>query len=101
MSAGKQFDKSDAISAGDTVYVARVDHACADVVLGRVYVYSPRPTPHNGTRCQRCGTPDIALPNEACHYVASTDRSLPQRWLKKIPPLAELESEKREEEITA
>ena len=85
------------LTRGDLCIVAFVDHACAEVLLGRIYTYVPRPVPHTGTMCQKCGMRDIAVASEPCHLESTKQTSLPTRWLKRIPPLEELEGEKREE----
>lgn len=89
---------SEPIKDGDTVYIARVDHPCAERGLGRVYVFKTKALPHTGIRCQFCGERDIALPNEDCHSTVGAN-GVPKRWLKRIPPLADLEGEKQKEDL--
>lgn len=90
--------RDESISNGDTVYIAWVDHPCAERGLGRVYVFKAMPTPHPGIRCQFCGQPNMALPDEPCHSTTGKN-GVPKRWLKKIPPLTELEGVKQKEDI--
>lgn len=84
------------ISVGDLVVFVR---SCCDgfrdgVTIFRVTHIMPT---RSAPRCSRCYGP---LPVD--RYAADAPHGgAPLQWLKRIPPLDELESEKREEEIPA
>ena len=102
------------ISVGDLVVVVR-GHSCVVELLGGVpyKVDGIHRQVGGGWICNRCGTRDIApeaLYGASGHYVPNGTKllkvgipvgAIPTQWLKRIPPLGELEGEKRDEEITA
>ena len=91
------------IKRGDLVMVVRVDHTCAESMLGRVYVVDGVPIAHPGIACQQCGTPDIATANSpiaTMWRLNGRDAGVPQRWLKKIDPPAEMKDTETEKELT-
>ena len=88
---------SEPIKVGDLAMLVR-DHGCQGgvgvvgfiVQIDRIYA----PTP---VECS-CGVPVLT---EAAFAIDGHRYSAPMFWLKRIPPLSELEGEKRDEEITA
>ncbi len=87
---------SEPIKVGDLVIVI---HICCDGVntpLGKITTIAE--IRHNVTCCDKCGQR-----NDTTHAasIQNFQNGLPLSWLKRIPPLAELEGEKRDEEITA
>ncbi len=99
------------ISVGDLVMVVR-GHSCAIEVLGGVPFKVTNILQRTGTgwTCNRCMTPNIAgdvyYGVQGAPVVKGVKRlsdhtSLPITWVKRIPPLEELEGEKRDERITA
>jgi hypothetical protein len=94
---------SDKLKAGDLAVVSRVDHECAVVhLLGKIVKFDPA-TVHPGVYCPGCGQRNVAYPNELIHRRSTGEggvvHGFPARWLKRIPPLSELESEKQKEDL--
>ena len=91
------------ISVGDLVMVVR-GHECAVAILGGVprRVYGFRPQTGGGWVCPSCRKRDIApSATIGARLFQGGDSAIPLAWLKKIPPLSELESEQRKEEVGA
>lgn len=86
------------IQVGDLVVLVRYDHRCADVLLGKIYRVLRVPSIHPGICCPKCGERDLATANS---LIAGTSQhaALPQRWLKRIPPLSELEGQRTQEDM--
>lgn len=86
------------IKAGDLVMVVRTPHVCSVGWLGHIYrvayIHPLNPT------CRVCGADLVPGAMTAIHS-DGTFSGAPLPWLKRIPPLEELEGEKRGEEITA
>jgi hypothetical protein len=86
---------SEQIKVGDLVVVVRWPHSCqGNKFLGSVFRIGAL---SSSVQCPRCGeifkTP-VAHPEEK-------SRAIPLAWLKRIPPLSELETEKTNEPATA
>jgi hypothetical protein len=98
------------IQVGDLVMVVR-GHSCVlDLLLGRPWrVTDIRKQIGGGWVCGRCKTRDIApeaMYGAAGHGISyrtpnSKPGGIPLQWLKRIPPLDELEGVKRDEEMVA
>ena len=86
------------IKVGDLVMVVRA-HCGTAKALGRVFT-APEPI-KSWTGMFECGVCHSVWPCNENLYALSKGRHVPQSWLKRIPPLSELEGEKRDEEITA
>lgn len=91
---------SEPIKVGDLVMVIR-EHRCAARV-GHIYLVTL--ISGRGFVCPRCHEQsptglhaDIDAPN---YFGTSAPVCLPVTWLKRIPPLSELEDEKNIEEMT-
>lgn len=88
------------ISVGDLVMVVR-GHACVVQYLGGIpwTVDEIVTQKGGGWQCGKCGGRNIyphgLLAAQNDHF------TIPLDFLKRIPPLSELEGEKRDEEITA
>ena len=89
---------SEPIEVGDLVMIVRT-HCETSKAAGKVFI-APKPI-KSWTGKFECGR---------CHRVWNCSEDLfeytkheycPRSWLKRIPPLSELEGEKRDEEITA
>lgn len=88
------------ISVGDLVQVIRWPHDCFPrtsfpTIFTVLEIHPMNP------RCPRCDE-QVALGDRSAmlrHNGKNT--GLPLSWLKRIPPLSEMEGEKRDEEITA
>jgi len=96
---------SEPIGVGDLVMVVR-GHSCVMERLGGVpyRVKHIAPQRNGGWHCSRCGTWDIApeeLVGAGFEGVHVAGNGIPLGWLKKIPPLSELDDVKRDVEITA
>ena len=92
------------ISVGDLVMVVR-GHSCVIQRSGGVpYRVRRLLTPFEaGWHCILCGAQNMA-PNTAGAnlegvHSANSDAGYPLQWLKRIPPLDEMEREKRREDI--
>lgn len=79
------------ISAGDLVVVVRADHSCAIKTIGMIFTVKEIPTHHPGIYCIKCKQSNIALPDSPIAKLGG-GRAFPLHWLKRIPPLSELES---------
>lgn len=93
------------IKVGDLVMVVR-GHSCVLEHKGGIpfTVTGIKPAIGGGFRCRMCGTRNIA----SHEYIAAElsfhnhrDCGVPITWLKRIPPLGELDDVKQDEEITA
>ena len=91
------------IKVGDLVMVVR-GHECVMQIAGGVpFTVTALLSPTGGGwHCPVCNKRN-AGPNVvgAEGFRASKGRGLPLHWLKRIPPLSELEGEQRKEEINA
>lgn len=87
------------ISVGDLVMVVR-GHACTVSAFGGlpVRVGEIRAPYGKSWDCARCGGKKVAPTSP---YVPHNGAALPLPWLKRIPPLDELEDVKRDETVTA
>ena len=97
---------SEPIKVGDLVMVVR-GHPCVVELLGGTpwTVTGFQEPKHGGWHCSRCHM-DSAGPNVIAALGAPSVTGckrpvIPITFLKRIPPLSELEGEKRDEEITA
>lgn len=96
-------DQSASIGVGDLVMVVR-GHSCVLERLGGMpyRVTAIRPQIDGGWTCNACWTRDIA-PEQMYGATLSihTDQrsAIPLGWLKRIPPLSELEGENTKEKI--
>ena len=81
------------ISVGDLVVVVRIDGGCIHAFhfMGRIFTVISIRTDY-GVMCYSCRQRDIAKDGEA-HVEYRPGNFLPMRWLKRIPPLSELERE--------
>ena len=85
------------ISVGDLVQVVR---SCCEKVelVGIIYTVGVLHSFH--TRCQFCGQENKNVQHASSGMPASdTPIGLPVSWLKRIPPLSELEGERTEENL--
>ena len=87
---------SERISVGDLVVVVRIDGGCthAPHFMGRIFTVLSIRTDY-GVTCYVCKKRDIAKDGEA-NVEYRPGNYLPMRWLKRIPPLADLEREQTE-----
>ena len=81
---------SEPIKAGDLVIQI---HACCPIYLGRIFVVGK--VDRMFFRCNGCSQADK---NRLIVFTAHI-AGAPVEWVKRIPPLSELEGEKRVEEI--
>ena len=94
------------IKEGDLVIAVR-GHECLLARFGGVpfVVGAIVPQSGGGWHCSACGESDIAPEELWAANVTGLHRSkssgIPLGWLKRIPPLSELEGEKRDAEISA
>lgn len=89
------------ISVGDLVMMVRGHECVLARAGGRPFVVTALVHPWGGGwHCGICHK-DSAGPNEIGAAGLGRGDGIPISWLKRIPPLDELESEKRDEEITA
>ena len=89
---------SQEIKVGDLVQVMRT---CCGVFSGYVFTVTEIFRPDGVRRCKKCG-----FTSEAQWLFARTGRrrnpkKVPLHWLKRIPPLEELDDVKHEEELHA
>ena len=83
------------ISVGDLVQIVRTDcEESARKVVGLVYTVGGI-----GTEGRHCNWCKQEYPASAIALFAGTKRGAPLPWLKRIPPLEELEGEKTQEDI--
>ena len=90
------------IQVGDLVVMVRGHECGMKIASGIPFVVTALLRPiGGGWHCDHCNT-DSAGPNEvAAEGFSKKGRGLPLSWLKRIPPLDELEFEQRKEEIEA
>jgi hypothetical protein len=99
-------DMSEPIKVGDLVMIVR-GHDCLLRKRGfePFVVLALIPQRAGGWKCGQCGERDLgkndAYGARAGWNKVSDDSSVPVSWLKRIPPLEELDDVKRDEEITA
>lgn len=87
------------ISVGDLVVTVRGHRCTLDAVGGVPFVVDTiNPPASVSWHCSRCKSQNVASPEPSVDYGKAT---IPLSWLKRIPPIEELDSEKRGEEITA
>ena len=89
---------SESIKVGDLVVVTRT--CCEEFTMGH-YIFTVGKFTDMalaGAECMFCHS---HLPSEIEAIPDGDDCAFPLSWLKKIDPLSEPESEKRDEEITA
>ena len=103
---------SEPIKVGDLVMVVR-GHSCAIELIGGVPFTVESIEPQiGGSWCNRCGERNIApeslygatgvpKPRVKVMKAKFPKGAMPLEWLKKIPPIGELDDVKRDEEITA
>lgn len=87
---------SEPIKAGDLVYCAKTCCEAQRVKhLGKIRrVLRVEP---GDTECQHCGAADTGLHG----FSATSKHGSPVWWLRRIPPIEELDDVKQDEEITA
>jgi hypothetical protein len=78
------------ISAGDLVMVVKTPHACNEKWLGYTYIVDYI-HPLNAT-CKSCGA-DLCTGSSTAMVSGRRFEGCPIPWLKRIPPLNELEEE--------
>lgn len=83
---------SEPISVGDLVVIVR---SCCGRLVGRIFIVGE--IEFQRTRCHKCGWSG----GEMHGSLNQNWWGVPLSWLRRIPPLSELEGEKRDEEITA
>lgn len=84
---------SEPIKVGDLVMVVKWPHEHRQKYLGHIF---PVQSIAAYVSCSQCGQLWVEPTAET-----PTHRGVPISWLKKIPPLSELDDVKRDEEITA
>lgn len=105
------------ISVGDLVQVVRGHSCLMEVRLGAIFVVDGfTPALNGGWTCGRCGERDIASHDAygatglgaapvkvdlPFAHLTNGRKSIPVSWLKRIPPIEELDDVTRDEEITA
>jgi predicted Zn-ribbon and HTH transcriptional regulator len=91
------------ISVGDLVYVART--CCEAPIKDGVRIGLPWRVEIvaqlNPSRCKKCGFTDNGLYASSNEIKRAKWNCAPVSWLKRIPPLSELDDVKRDEELTA
>lgn len=90
---------SEPIKAGDLIQVVR---SCCGVFVGHVWIVEKvGPLRANVLECNACNfssnSPGLLAFND--HWQPGTAWVLPVAWLKRIPPLSELEVERRDETL--
>jgi hypothetical protein len=95
---------SEPIKVGDLVMIVR-GHECAVRLKGGIpyTVTAIVPQVGGGWYCNACNTKDHA-PHDlfgAALWHTGHGNGMPLSWLKRIPPLSELDDVKNDEEITA
>ena len=91
------------IKVGDLVMVVR-GHACIVARIGGIpfTVLAFMPQIGGGWHCSVCNERDIAQSDLiGARLLRHADHGIPLSWLKRIPPLAELEGEQRKEGVEA
>lgn len=88
---------SEPIKVGDLVMVLRGCCVNRDTFIGEIRRVDDRFT--SGGRCFQCGADYSGEPGAVLDGIDVTTFHV--SWLKRIPPLSELESEKTKEELTA
>jgi len=92
---------SERIEVGDLVMVVR--WPCCGFGLGSIghvsEIFTARNLGHQGVRCDNCSRENVAGADDLIADIGDT--FAPVAWLRKIPPLADLESIDTKEEIPA
>ena len=92
---------SEPIKVGDLVMIVRVCCAKRDA-LGAIFSVAGIDSYRTGAwQCRHCMTTGRDCRVKATAKYGDGNMHAPLSWLKRIPPLSELEGEKRDEEITA
>lgn len=87
------------IKPGDLVQVVK---SCCGQALGLIFTVSHFHTDDKNLRCYDCGHREGAFTEVHATAPFGDDFDYaPLHWLKRIPPLSELEGEERREELTA
>lgn len=90
------------IQVGDLVQVIRSSHVCGEAHLGRIFAVEKMPMPNPGVECLICGAKNVALRNTPVVGFSCKPGKLgymPASWVRRIPPLDELEGEKQKEDL--
>ena len=93
---------SEPIRVGDLVVVVRSEHECTTRIYGGAVftVTGFEPQTGGGWTCGRCGAVNL-LPNILEVALGLHKYGVPVPWLRRIPPLAELDEAERKEETPA
>lgn len=91
---------SEPIKVGDLVQVIHCCCVGTEVAVGHIFVVSRIVIPKGGRFTHKCGFFSTENKAIAEHKNRTLDHA-PLSWLKRIPPLSELEGEQRKEEINA
>jgi len=84
------------IAVGDLVQVVKA--CCRKTVLTPVFVVDRMWNPGAGSECAFCRT-NFPIETTAVHAFKPNNHAYPLSWLKRIPPLSELEGVKSEETL--
>lgn len=94
---------SEPISVGDLVQVVRGHQCFIDAIGGRIFIVTEIVAQQGGGWfCQRCNTPDLAASDKfgaRANWKTRKGAAIPLSWLKRIPPIDELEDEKQKEDL--
>lgn len=90
------------INVGDLVMLVR-GHECLMARHGGLIFRVAQLVPQRGGgwKCPKCGERDIGKNDAWGAHWTMEDKGIPLSWLKRIPPLDELDDVQRDEEITA
>lgn len=88
------------IGVGDLVVVVRSTHACTDDTLGKIFTVLEILSVDQGAHCGRC-LRTIIPPGTAFATFNFERGGAPISWLRRIPPLAELEPTMHAETVEA
>ena len=83
--------------AGDLAVVVRVDHPCALPLLGKFFTVLALDASAPGIFCSRCGSQWMYRGEPVVEYATQT--WIPRAWVKRVPPLGELETTQTEEPV--
>ena len=84
------------IKAGDLAVIVRWDHQHGDEYIG--YVVQVESIDPRGCECPICRIEVVAGPSAYTH-LKGKECGLPLPWLKRIPPMKELEGQRTEENL--
>jgi hypothetical protein len=89
------------ISVGDLVQIVRWG-GCCDGRIGQIFQVAKIGHYELGGYCAVCWTASVIPPGIPFRYALATSGSTkgtPMQWLKRIPPLSELEGQRTEEDL--